>query len=261
MSHTFQCHRLSTSYKALVQTLIRDGDIVESRVGRTMEVIGFHLELYDPCECVVRRDKFNKDLMDAEVAMILSGTFDEEIVRLCTPKVAELVGATTAYGPRIHSQMDAAAAELERDIGSRRAVVYIGRPSDLISVLAGNKDMKGEMPCTECVQFIVRDHRLHLCVSMRSWDLVWGMSYDVPMFVSLQMAMAAHLGVHVGRYYHFAGSAHVYEQHWNMRIDDNFAHGRLQIPYLESSLNETTEGALKRLESMKRKLERAKVKA
>jgi thymidylate synthase len=258
VSHTFQCHRLSTSYKQLVQHVVRDGDLVQSRVGNTMEMLGFHLELCDPCECVVRREKFNRDLMDAEVAMILGGVFDEELIKLTTPKVADLVGASTAYGPRISAQMDVCAKELDRDIGSRRAVAYIGRPTDLIGVLLEDSAMLGEMPCTECLQFIVRDHRLHMCVSMRSWDLVWGMSYDVPMFVSLQMAMAAQLGVHIGRYYHFAGSAHVYEHHWNIRIEDNFAHGRLAVPYLADTLQDTAEGARKHIERMKRK---KKVKA
>ena len=42
-----------------------------------------------------------------------------------------------------------------------------------------------------------------------SWDAVWGLSYDVPCFVAVQMAVAKALGVAVGRYRHHAGSFHL----------------------------------------------------
>ena len=53
---------------------------------------------------------------------------------------------------------------------------------------------------------------LHMIVNMRSWDLVWGLSYDVPSFVSVQMMLAAVLKCGVGAYLHNAGSAHVYDR-------------------------------------------------
>lgn len=249
----FAYHRLSTSYKDLFSRVVRDGDIVDSRVGRTREVLGFHLELRDPCECIVRRDGFNKRLMEVECAMILAGVFDEELVRTTTPRAADLVGASTAYGPRIVHQLDMCANELLDSPESRRAVCYIGRANDLANVRMNDPRVKGEMPCTETVQFLVRDCRLHLCVSMRSWDLVWGLSYDVPMFASLQIAMAQHLGVHIGGYYHFAGSAHVYERHWGLKIEDNSSFGRLDVSYLGDTIEDTRWAAAEWIRKQKRK--------
>ena len=256
MIRSFELRRLSAGYKMLLQAVIRDGDLIRSRVGDTMEVVGFNLQLHEPCECVVRREGFNKKLLEVECAMILAGVFDEDLVRMTTPKVADLVGAQTAYGPRIRDQIGLVADELTEHPESRRGVLYIGHAKDLWSVRADDPDVKGEMPCTECIQFIQRDHQLHACVSMRSWDLVWGLSYDVPMFVSLQMAMAKHLGCHVGKYYHFAGSAHVYDRHWDLQVDDNHSHGRLDIPFLGDDLTETSLGARAWIEKRKRKLER-----
>jgi hypothetical protein len=115
-----------------------------------------------------------------------------------------------AYGPRIGDQLVEVEYELERDKDSRRCMVYVGRPEDLVYA----KDL--DMVCTVAWNFQLRKDKLEMTVFMRSWDLVWGLSYDVPAFVSVQLALAHALHVDAGIYTHVAANAHVYEQHWTV---------------------------------------------
>jgi hypothetical protein len=50
---------------------------------------------------------------------------------------------------------------------------------------------------------------------MRSWDLWWGLPYDLIMFCGLAQLMGRCLNVPAIDVQVNAGSAHVYEQHWS----------------------------------------------
>jgi thymidylate synthase len=101
------------------------------------------------------------------------------------------------------------------------------------------------MPCTALWQFHLRDELLSMTAVMRSWDLVWGLSFDVPSFVAVQLALADHLGVGIGRYVHVAGSAHVYDRHYDVETwprDDV-----LTLDYLGGSVQQTRANALREM--------------
>jgi thymidylate synthase len=51
---------------------------------------------------------------------------------------------------------------------------------------------------------------------MRSNDLIYGFSYDVPWFNYLHRFVAEKLHMKVGKYRHFATSMHVYKRHFEM---------------------------------------------
>jgi thymidylate synthase len=124
------------------------------------------------------------------------------------------------------------------------------------------------MPCTAIWQFILRGEsydlhvpqleepikevrpKLHMLVYMRSWDLVWGLSYDVPCFVANQMALAKSLGAEIGSYVHVAGSAHIYERHFNTNVRPG--NERLEIDWLEDEIEGTRKAALNRVLEMRR---------
>jgi thymidylate synthase len=121
--------------------------------------------------------------------------------------------------PESVSQFDLVVEELKRDPDSRRAVMHINEPSDLLrAVERGSKDV----PCTMSLQLFIRDKKLHMHVLMRSNDVVWGLPYDVFSFTCLQEAFLYSLqeaGVEVddlGTYNHTAGSLHVYDTHFTM---------------------------------------------
>lgn len=138
----------------------------------------------------------------------------------------------SAYGFRLrkdvrdgsgNSQWDDTEQTLLADSDSRRAVMTIYSPADMRrAVSVGTKDV----PCTLSLQFFVRDGELHLHSLMRSNDVMWGLTYDAFSFTLLQECMLLTLKKHekfkdlrLGRYYHTAGSMHIYSQHFGMASD------------------------------------------
>lgn len=130
--------------------------------------------------------------------------------------------ANSAYGARIFkkhpligdeavNQWNYVREELKRDPDSRRAVIHIRTPHDSIPELASK-----DMPCTLTLQFFIRDERLFMITNMRSSDLIFGISYDVPFFTLLQERLAHELGVGLGTYRHVSGSLHIYQRHFEM---------------------------------------------
>lgn len=208
MSLDWHTSDLGADYPKLLEIIHQLGDPLPSRVGMTREIIAARITLNDPLFCIVDRDKFSSQFLDLESAMILGGHYDEETIRRVTPRAADLVSPETAYGPRVVDQLINVANELHVNPESRRAVVYVGRHTDFLNTT--NPAFKGEMPCTMTWQFLRRNNRLTMIVNMRSWDAVWGLCYDIPCFVLIQMAMARDLKIGLGSYIHNAGSLHIY---------------------------------------------------
>lgn len=242
----FEAEKLSEAFPDLVATVLEGGREVESRIGRTKEVVNLNLRLWHPDYCVVGRENLSKEFMEAEVMLILAGVFDEEMIRAAVPRAAELIATATAYGPRTYQQVREVVKELKEHPDSRRAVVYVGREDDLEGVRGENKGaFKAEMPCTMTWQFLMRDDLLHMVVNMRSWDLVWGLCYDVPSFVAIQMAVAHCVGVPIGAYLHNSGSAHIYEKHWDVKCWVNAQDPAIRLDWMQGteSINEIQEEA------------------
>ena len=126
----------------------------------------------------------------------------------------------SCYGQRIFcggrwSQWAKCRELLSNDPDTRRAVLIINTPED-------QKSSSLDIPCTNTLQFFIRERKLYLTVHMRSNDLVWGVCYDVPIFTLWQEIMLVELqalGVPVdglGSYTHFASSLHSYMRHENI---------------------------------------------
>lgn len=106
---------------------------------------------------------------------------------------------------------------LLNDKESRQAIMYFGG-SDY--QYENNKDFV----CTCFGHFLIRNNQLHFMVTMRSNDLIRGMTFDVPFFMLLQQNMLLLLKekypeLTLGSYYHTANSAHVYEEHYDLAHD------------------------------------------
>lgn len=137
--------------------------------------------------------------------------------------------ANSAYGARIFRSHDRIAGdldstwsqwnyvvnELKSDPDSRRAVIHIRSPKD--SILATL-----DVPCTLSLQFFLRNDKVHMIVSMRSSDAIFGLTYDVPAFTLFQELLALQLTDELGRpiglgtYTHLSASMHIYERHFKM---------------------------------------------
>lgn len=115
-----------------------------------------------------------------------------------------------AYGPRLFAmrgEVDQVAnvIQLLRETpSSRRAVIQLFNAEDIAKRYR-------EIPCTCCLQFMIRRQRLDMLVTMRSNDAFLGLPHDVFAFTMLQEIVARILSVGLGSYKHFVGSLHLYD--------------------------------------------------
>ena len=128
-----------------------------------------------------------------------------------------------AYGYRWrrhfgHDQLDELALMLRHDGGTRRAVLTMwdgGRveneyfiSSDLLSALSGSSDV----PCNTQCYFTVRDAKLHMTVTCRSNDILWGAhGANAVHFSILLEYMAAKCGLVVGEMFQYSWNYHLYD--------------------------------------------------
>ncbi len=113
-----------------------------------------------------------------------------------------------AYGPRAHGALGDVVQLLERDPDSRQAV---------ITVFDSSRDLnrvKKDIPCTIALHLMRRGDKLELNVTMRSNDIWLGTPYDFTQFAVLQASVAQALGLTPGKYFHSAGSLHLYERNF-----------------------------------------------
>jgi len=99
---------------------------------------------------------------------------------------------------------------LKADKDTRQAILRFSLPEHQ---WVGNKDQT----CTMHGNFLIRDNKLHLSIIMRSNDLMKGLVYDLPWFVSLMDKMVDELkdtypDLEKGHYTHTVHSMHIYER-------------------------------------------------
>lgn len=116
-----------------------------------------------------------------------------------------------AYGPRIfyrngYNQLLHVIEKLTKKPNTRKAIIQIFDPADS---LQDHKDI----PCTCSLQFFIRGKSLHLITHMRSNDAYMGLPHDIFCFTMIQEIVANALGKKLGKYHHFVGSLHLYEEH------------------------------------------------
>lgn len=110
----------------------------------------------------------------------------------------------------LRTPWDWARSSLERDRDTRQAILRFSLPEHQWH---GNKDQV----CTMYGNFLIRDNKLHFSVFMRSNDLMRGLVYDMPWFISLMDKMVEELkpiypDLEKGPYRHLANSMHIYER-------------------------------------------------
>ena len=108
------------------------------------------------------------------------------------------------YHQRIGEQLEWCIEELKRNPWSRRAVIDI----------RDNKvDTQNSHPaCLQHIQFMYRNEKLDMVVTMRSNDAVNATYMNMFAFIMLQKKVADALGIEVGYYVHRANSFHAYEK-------------------------------------------------
>lgn len=224
------------AYVDIVRDVYTNPEFISSPRGMMVkETLGYQFGISNPrnrIPYVAGRDTSIHYLV-AELLWYLSGTDSTEWISNYSSFWSRISDdgktANSAYGARIFRSHDRIAGdidsswsqwnyvvnELKSDPDSRRAVIHIRSPKD--SLLA-NLDV----PCTLSLQFFLRNDKVHMIVSMRSSDAIFGLTYDVPAFTLFQELLALQLTNELGRpiglgtYTHLSASLHIYERHFKM---------------------------------------------
>lgn len=214
---------------ALLQRVLMQGELVESRNGKTRELTMQQITLQDPVtqkEITASGRKVSLPAQIAETMWILSGRNDIDWIGHYLPRAAEFSDDNKVwrggYGPRLRrfegatrdvDQLAYIVSLLREDPSTRRAVFNIYNP-DVDS--ADGKDI----PCNNWVHFLPRDGVLHAHVAIRSNDLFWGWSgINAFEWTSLLQVVAGMTGLKTGSVTFSISSLHLYERHWGKASD------------------------------------------
>ncbi len=198
----------------VLETLLKEEQLIGASRGRFKELFGCCLRLKNPRARLSRSEGKGKVFSAlGELFWYLSGDTRLAFIDYYVPnrfqkESDDQVRVRSGYGERLHSfrgmnQLQNVIRVLKSKPTSRRAVIQLFDATDL--------EHDASIPCTCTLQFLARDRRLHLFVSMRSNDAYIGLPHDVFAFTMLQELVARSVDLEVGEYKHCAGSLHLYE--------------------------------------------------
>lgn len=199
---------LYPAWEKLLRSLLNRGQEISPRQMVTKEVLavgfrvnlGRHNILYHPTRAL------NYKFMTAEWLWIVSGSNDLEEIAKFNSELRKFsddgVVLYGAYGPRLGAQLKWVRDRLLTDNSTRQAVATIWMPFERES-----KDI----PCTVALQFLLRQDKLNLIVTMRSSDAWLGLPYDFFVFSQILNSMAGQLLCDVGFVQFNLGSSHLYD--------------------------------------------------
>jgi thymidylate synthase len=224
MINTFTYKTASHALPQLMETVL-SGQEIGSRVGKTREILFPHITLTEPWRREIlhpdRRASLTAQI--AETMWLLAGRDDVAWLQNYLPRAADYSDDGTvwrgAYGRRLRSwdrrdhgdvldQLSWVVDHLTADPASRRAVLTIWDPDR--DTTAGK-----DIPCNNWLHFLVRGGKLHLHVSIRSNDLMWGWSgINAFEWSAVQEIVAGMIGMKVGSLEFSTSSLHLYDRHW-----------------------------------------------
>lgn len=198
--------------------IIAFGQRVSPRSKETIEVLHstIKIDMRYPVLTIPAR-KLGYHFLAGEAAWILSG---DNLVSTIAPYSKTIAnfsddGVTFfgAYGPKVVDQLDYVVELLQRDRDTRQAVINIWRENPPFPT-------PRDVPCTLSCQFLVRDDRLNVFVTMRSSDIWLGVPYDLFNFTMLAayVILESKLDARLGHLYNTAGSRHLYTKDFSRAI-------------------------------------------
>lgn len=187
----------------------------QNKRGKSSEIIGISFTLIDPRARLSRSEIKSKAYSAlGELLWYLAGSNNLKFIEHYIPiyKDDSDDGETLygAYGPRLFNmrskvdQIKNIIALLTKNPLTRKAVIQLFDAEDLIGE-------HKEIPCTCTIQFLIREEKLNMYVSMRSNDAYKGLPHDIFAFTMIQEIMARSLGKELGKYHHSVGSLHLYD--------------------------------------------------
>lgn len=213
------------------------GNEITVRDMTTRELLGHSFRVTNPLArfTLLPHRKCNPFAQIAETLWMLAGRNDLDWLETYIPSCKKWSddGKTwrDAYGPRLRlhghtyellsgkkypvgavtDQLNNVIQKLQQDIHTRQAVMTIWNPQ--LDWVENSKTY----PCNIALQFMVRENKLHMFVTVRSNDVIYGFSHNDFFSWSILHQMMAHwIGVELGSLHWNAASFHIYERHYDL---------------------------------------------
>jgi thymidylate synthase len=223
MQHNMIFPSINAIQTKLCAEIMAHGLLVEPRGMSTRELLGMSFVLANPRArlTTLKTRRWSPGLAAAELLWNVRGETAVEPLAFYNPRWRDFADSNgivrgSCYGAKIFQKDEKGNSQwmnvrdlLIEDKSSRRAVFNFRQELDV-------SEKTNDMSCTNTMQFIVRENKLHAFVSMRSNDVIWGVPYDTFLFTCLQELMAIELGLDLGHYYHTAASMHIYARHFEL---------------------------------------------
>ena len=200
----------------VLMSRVLNGHVVNSRVGRTRELMHTTIVLGNPRQREILHPE-RKALYPAQIAetmWILAGRNDVWWLSHYLPRASEFSDDGKVwrggYGPRLRTPLLGVIELLKKDPDTRRAVINIYDSREDLGV-----DSK-DIPCNTLLHFIRNETGcLDLVVMVRSNDLMWGWSGINAFEWSAVLEIVAHYaGMELGCLVFHQSSLHLYERSW-----------------------------------------------
>lgn len=203
----------------VLKEISKNGSKVVTRGFEQKEVLS-HLELIDNSNervIVLKHRNNNIFALIAETLWVLGGRNDLDFLQHYLPRAEQFSDDgkvwRAGYGPRLRNwygvdQFKEIARLINQDPNTKRAVMVIYDPAkDYIET----KDV----PCNNWLHFMGRDDKLHLNVSVRANDAIWGFGgINTFEWSVLHEMMSFWTNKEIGQLSWFTGSIHVYSRHY-----------------------------------------------
>jgi len=222
--HAVKAKNLEEAFYLGMKLTKEYGQEINVNGSKTIEVTNVSFEIKDPSDLNIKipERKFNKNYAFAEWLWYLSTARNvvniEKLAKIWSLIKDENNEVESNYGNLMKPQWPWVLVELVNNPESRRCTFTI---NDVHHKGASDLDY----PCTQSIQFMIRDNKLNMTVNMRSNDVVFGFCNDVFTFCLFQQLMLSELNhrtdnnYELGTYNHSAASFHVYEKHYQMMND------------------------------------------
>lgn len=198
------------AYTKVLATLLTRGTVSSPRGMKTKEILAAQVVITDLRQNIIASElrDLNFRFMVAEWLWIMAGKNDVKSIMKYNKQIEKFSDNgeifNGAYGPRLLPQWKHVYKALQKE-DSRQAVATIWTP---------NPEDSKDIPCTIALQFLIRDKKLHMVVTMRSSDAWLGLPYDVFNFSMMANGIAGMLGIETGAITMQLGSLHLYENNW-----------------------------------------------
>ena len=204
-----------------------DENFVLDRSGcRMVEIMNCHFIADQPY--ILRKP--NSDYILKELDWYVSESLNVHDMSPPVPKIWQQIASNDGYinsnyGYMIfnqdnYSQYENALTTMINDLHTRRCIMIYTRPSMHYDY---NEDGMSDFTCTNSVQYLYRDGKIHAIVNMRSNDAIFGYNNDyawqeyvLKRFVEDVRQHYHGAKIEQGNIYWNAASLHVYENHFDL---------------------------------------------